>query len=272
MQFSISGVGNQSQYEKGKDIEAVTVNVRATDTTGATITNAILQGIRVNVVLTRSGQPFTILSGNLYALGISGYPSSMEGISINTVTGDKSFKLDFGEIVNLNGDDTLNVEVQVSSAAAGQVVTVDTIQGVGIAAYIPRVTVYSIDTNQSLQTIGGGDNVQTVALVSDSASVFDLGALQISTSGRYSQSFTTQTFFSLIASQWERTPENLSFHLYNGSQIDGVQINTNNVASASNTWVVVYGGVIDPLTVQRANIAAEKVVNEAQQKFTPLKK
>lgn len=267
MQFSIPGVGSQSQYEKGKDIKAIAVNIRATDVTGATITTAIMEGVRINVTLQRAGVPYTIIAGNLFALGIAGYPSSMEGVAINAVTGDKSFVLDFGEIVNLQGEDTLNVEVSTTTAAAGQVVTVDTIQGSGISTYIPRVTVYTIDTNQSNQTIGGGDNVQTIALVSTSASLFDVTGMNIATSGRYSQTFTTQTFFSLLASQWERVPEFLSLHLYNDSQLDGVQITTNNTAAAGNSYLVVFGGVIDPTTIQRANVLAEKSVADTKAKF-----
>lgn len=267
MQYSISGVGRQQQYEKGKDIEAVAINIRATDPTGATITVPIMESINVTVTLQRRGTPYVVMTGNLYALGIAGYPSSMEGVAINSVTGDKSFILMFGEIINLVGDDTLAVEVSVAQAAAGQVLTMSTMQGVGVGSYIPRVTVYTVDTNQSQQTIGGGDNVECIAVVSTSASLFDINTLTVTSSGNYSQVMNTPDFFAQLAKQWERVPDALAFHFYNGPTIDGVQIVANNTANTGNTYIVVFSGVLDPVTLQRAENQLNAAVAQDSQKL-----
>lgn len=267
MQFSISGAGSQTQTIKDADVGAIAVNIVATDTTGATITTAILQGIKIVVTLTRNGMPFTIMSGNLLALGQASYPSSMEGVAINSTTGNKAFMLEFGEVINLNGNDVLQVELSVTTAAAGQVLTLDTIQRSGIGAYIPKVVQYTIDTNQSNQSIGGGDFVGTISIVSDNATVLDLTSINVVTNGRYQQNATTATFFAFIASQWERVPEFLSFQLYNGELLHGVQINTTNAATAANTWVVVYGGVADVTTIKRAENMANKQMADTQQQF-----
>jgi len=271
MQYSISGVGSQTQTLKGADVGAIAVNIVATDATGATITTAILEGIRLNVTLQRDGMPYTILSGNLLALGQSSYPSSMEGVAINATTGNKAFVVEFGEVINLNGDDVLTVETFVTTAAAGQVLTMDTVQRTGIGAYIPKVVQYSIDTNQSNQTIGGGDFVTTVAVVSNSDTVLDITALNITTSGRYYQNFTTATMFAFIASQWERTPNYLSFHAYSGEIVNNVNIVTNNAATAANTWVVVYGGYTSDTTIRRAESMAKQQLTETAAQFSPSK-
>lgn len=269
MQFSISGSGSQTQTEKNKDVTGLLIGIAATDTTGATITTAILEGITINVTLVRNGNPYTIESSNLFARGQSAFPSSMEGVNIPFAgLGNKSFRVNFGEIINLYGEDVLTVQINVTSAAAGQVLTCSTEMGTGIGAFIPKVTTYVVDTNQSNQTIGGGNNVQCIALVSTSATLFDCTAITIQTAGRYSQSYTSADFMSLVASQWERQPEFLCFHAYNGAPMDGVSITTNNVAQAGNSYIVIYSGTVDATTITRANAVATTTMNETAQKFS----
>lgn len=273
MQFSISSNGTQTGQERGRDVSGVSICVQdSANTTGANITNALLQGVLVNVTLQRGGQNYTVMAGNLYALGISGYPSSFEGLNIaGTSNSQKAFLLDFGEIINLQGEDILTVQVQTTGFAATMTTTVDTINGTGVGQYIPRVIAFTVDQNQSQQPFQLGDNVSCISYVSDSATLIKCTAINVTSDGRYTQQLTAPTYYGLIASQWERTPEGLQFQIYNGAPLDGVVVTTNNVANAANTWIVSYSGVIDSLTLNRANASAKNLLADAAVKLSPTK-
>lgn len=275
MQFSIQGQGSNTQTERGCDVRGISVGIVDTNAVASTqITRARMQSTLINVTLQRAGNNYTLMSGNLWALGISSLPTTYEGVPIY-LTGTSNFVgfiLDFGEIVNLQGDDVLSVQV-TSGLNSTSTLTVDTIRGVGIGTYIPRVVQFSVDQNMSLQTHNLGDYVDTIALISDQGTgELDVTSVNITSNGRYSQVLTAPGLQSIAASQWERpwmaatNGEGYAAHLYQGPNIDGVICVTNNQVATGNTWLVAYAGVPDPTTLQRAENIAARVVAEDQQK------
>lgn len=275
MQFSIIGPGSQTQTERGCDVSGITVGITDTNAVASTaVTDATLQNTLINVTLQRAGNNYTVMSGNLFALGLASLPTTYEGIPIYLTASSNftGFRLDFGEIINLQGDDVLSVQI-TSGLAATSTLVCDTVRGVGIGQYIPRVVQFVIDQNMSLQNHNLGDNIDCIALIADNGTgLLDVSSVNITSTGRYAQQYTAPGLQALAASQWERpwmaatNGEGYASHLYAGSPIDGVIVQTNNLANTGNTWIVAFAGVADPVTQSRAQSAAANVIREQAEK------
>jgi len=256
--FSIASTGQQTQSEQaGSDVRGLAIAL--TSTTISEVTAAIMQTITVMVTLVRKGKNHTVMQGNLFALGIGNNIASFEGQTIGSY---RSFVLDWGEIINLRGDDLLKIQVIVASAAAGQVLTCTTVNGVGTGDFIPKVTVDTINTTQGTQTITGGNNVSAISVVSDTTA-FDINSITISSQSGYSQQFTTPDFYALMAEQSDGAPPYYAFMVNLGSPVQGVTVYTSNVASSANTYVVVFGGVIDETTTKQSIVETQAAISNA---------
>jgi len=261
MTYSISGTGEQTQVVTGENIKGLLISLYAT--TVADLTVSIMQSIQVNVQLTRGGKQFQVVSGNLFALGNANNPGNMEGQTL--FTNYKAFAIDWGQVINLKGQDTLSVQIVVPTAATGQVLTCTTWSSSGVGDFIPKVVVSTVDTTMSNQTHPGGDDIFMVSVVSDGLN-FDITNININSREGFTQSLSTANFVALMAEAYDSNPVYFSFPAYLGSPIDGVTITTINVAQSVNTWVVVYSGFYDEKTSQVANALAVNVLKKAEEK------
>jgi len=261
--FSLTGVASNTITLNSGNISGI--SIAATSTTPSDVSVAILEGLNVNIQLIRAGRTYTIMSGNAFALGLANKIGNLEWILVNSLY--KSAILRFGQTLNLTSGDTLSINVSVTTAATGQVVTVTTVEDSDIGQYIPMTWVSSVDTTRSTQEHPGGDNLTMVTIVSDVATGWDITSLSINGSG-YSQQLTTPDFYAAVAEQNDTTPEYLCFAAYVGPDLDNARIITNNAAASGNTFVVVFGGVYEQKTLTVATQAINSQVEKQEAKMS----
>lgn len=261
MRLQIQGAGsNQFTMQQGV-LDGLLVSFKAT--TVSDITAAVLQSVNINVTLQSSAGNETILSGNLFALGIANNPSSYEGIAIGLY---KSFDVKFGNFLQVKDGDNLQVQVSVGTAVTGGVVTVTTADGVGIEDWTPKVIVFSVDKTRSNYAITPGNNISKVAFVNTTTD-FTLTSVDFS-SNYFNTNLIVDDFYALMAAEWERTPENYSFTFWQGGPVDNMNINLNiNTGASSNGYIVVYTGIVTPRTRARTAAAVTKIAAQAEAKF-----
>lgn len=263
MQYSISGAGQQNQQIQSQKFSHLLVGITATTMTD--INAALLQGIQLTVEVTKGGQTFTCLSGNLFALGLANAVGSFEGQTIGSY---RSFAVALGQNISLGSSDVANIRTVVTTSATGLVTTVSTYDDNTIGTYIPNTKVFTVDVNQSTQDISGGDNVTGISVVSDSATLFDITGIQINSATGYNQNLTTPDFYSLMAQQHDAAPVYAAFAAYAGDRdLDGVTVRTTNNNQSGNTFVVIFGGYAIP---EVAAAAANAANNDTQRLINKL--
>lgn len=168
MRLTVSGSGSQILPVKGCNPSKLRVSI--TSTTLGDIDTDTLRNIRISAKLTRKGNTTNIVDATLPGLVAAGDGVNMElttnGVTANGtqyIVGD----IDLKGIINLSADDTIFVECTVGAAETGQVVTVDVLDGIGLEVGTPRISVFPILRTSSVQDIPIGDNVISVALVSN---------------------------------------------------------------------------------------------------------
>lgn len=245
--FSLQGVSSNTVTIQSGNVDGIAISITATAI--ADVTDAMLQGINVSVTLIRGGRSFIILSGNAFALALSNKIGNLE---LRTVANTKAAILNFGEVVNLKPGDQMSIFVSTTTAASGMVTTVTTTESTEISeGRIPVVRVSTVNTVMGTQTHFGGDNVQMVSVVSDSATLFDISNLIISGDG-YQLNLQTTDFIAYVSSQNDVVPEWLCFAAYQGKDLDNCQVSTNNVANAGNTYIVTYSYEYEEATIKAA--------------------
>lgn len=268
--YSIQGAGTQSATITSGTYDGLRFSLIAT--TIGDITNALLQAINVFVTYAPvEGGTYNVVSSNLYALALSDNIGSYELVNID---GTVNCVFNWGGHINLKPGDTLTVTTSVGTTATGLSTYVSTSSSVGIMEYIPTVVVSNVDPNRSNYSFSGGDFVSRIAVVNDSAT--SISASQKFTSltiqsDLLNDTFNFGDFQALIAQQWTVDPRSYSFCLHQGTAISRVQINANVNASASatNAWVVVFGGIVTNQTKQRLQATVNKVATQEAAKFLP---
>ena len=265
MQYSISGAGQQNQQVQSQKFSHLLISLTATTMTD--INAALLQGIQITVEVTKGGQTFTCLSGNLFALGLANAVGSFEG---QTIGAYRSFAVALGQNITLGPNDVANVRTVITTSATGLVTTVSTYDGNTIGTYIPNTKVFTVDVNQSTQDISGGDNVTAISVVSDSATLFDITGLQINSNSGYNQNLTTPDFYSLMSQQHEgAAPVYAAFAAYaNDRDLDGVTCRTTNSNQTGNTFIVIFGGYAIPEVAAQAAATANNDTQRLVNKLT----
>lgn len=261
MRLQIQGAGsNQFTMQQGV-LDGLLVSFKATTVTD--ITAAVMQSVNITVTLQSSSGNETILSGNLFALGVANNPSSYEGLAIGLY---KSFDVKFGGFIQVKDGDNLQVSVSVGTAVTGGVVTVTSADGVGIEEYTPKVIVFSVDKTRSNYAITPGNNISKVGFVNTTTD-FTLTSIDFS-SNYFNTNLLVDDFYALMAAEWERTPENYSFTFFNGGPVDNMNINLNvNTSATSNGYIVAYAGIVTPRTRERTAKAVTKLAAQAEAKF-----
>jgi len=262
MRLSIQGAGSNSFTMQQGTLRGLRLAFSAT--TVGDITTAVIQSVNINVQLQRAGQTFQIMSGNLFALGLAYNPSSYESIAIGS---QKSWKLDFGGVIQVREGDNLQVTVNVGTAVTGGNVTCSTDDCVGIEQYTPTVTIFTIDPNKDNYSLNLGNNVSVISFVNTTTD-YRLNSVTFS-SNYWNTDLTARDFTVDLANEWERAPENYTFRFYNDVPIDNVQANLNvNTGATSTGYLVVFGGVITPETVARSEQSLKKVVQRNAAKMS----
>jgi len=266
MKVNVQGSGSTSYTESNATIGSLIFSI--TSTTIADVTVAILESINITAQLYRGGETTTILSGNLFAIGIANNPSSYEGLAIGDY---KSFTVTFGGgVVNLQDGDELLVNVSVGSSAAGQTLSMSSEYAIGIEYFTPIVNVYPIDKTRTAASLSLGNNVSCASVVHTAADLVIIGA-NINSS-IWKANYGVTEFYGKMAEQWERVPDNYSFHLFNDAVQDGVQCDLIiDTTATGNAYLVSYAGRVTPVVQRRSAKLEERIARTVTSKFAPHK-
>ena len=260
---------------QNSNVAALRLNVNATHTTAATAFSAALidlEDVTIDIELERNGQIHKVYKGiALPLLMASTYQSAaFEQIVSGTVlvdlaqdTGVKEiasqlFDIDFGGILNLDGDDKLTIEVSVDSAAAGTGVdtaasdiTIEVIEGIGYEVGTPQIIVKNIPASVSDETYSLGDDVQAIYFINtDKTNNLSANRVLSRLTLDSDKVKVKQDVDGLVSDRLEMFPtitaanlRNNSFPIHLGTELDSCSIDLTftaaNVTASKNFLVVV---------------------------------
>lgn len=268
--------GSSANFSVQKsNVSALRLNVNATHTTAATAFSAALidlENVTIDVELERNGQLHKVYKGiALPLLMASTYQTaSFEQIVSGTVlvelaqdTGVKEiasqlFDIDFGGILNLDGDDKLTIEVAVDSAAAGTGVdtsasdiTIEVIEGIGYEIGTPQIIVKNIPASVSDETYSLGDDVQAIYFINtDKTNNLSANRVLSRLTLDSDKVKIKQDIDGLVSDRLELFPtitaanlRNNSFPIHMGAELDSCSVDLTftaaNVTASKNFLVVV---------------------------------
>jgi hypothetical protein len=272
MRITIQGAGTQTASVQNGVFDGLLVSL--TSTTIADITTAVLETVNFNLIYQQQGGgSFTVLSGNLFALGFANNIGSYEGQNID---GTINFFIGFGSLLGIDSGDNLTLTVSVGSSITGMNTYVSTNSQVGIPSCVPIVTIFPLDPTVPNRQVTVGDNVTRLSVINTTATSITasqrIQSMQISADS-FQGDYIAQDLQALIAEQWTRDPSYYACAVYanNSAPINRVVVNYNvNTGATSNGYIVAFGGVVNPITKQRLLRVSEKVTNKVAEKFLPV--
>jgi hypothetical protein len=168
------------------------------------------------------------------------------------------FDINFGGIFNLDGDEKLNIEIDVPSSAAGvgvntqsSGITLEVIEGIGYEIGTPQIIIKNIQASLSEETYSLGSDVQSIYFINTDKTTnltadrvidrltieSDKVKIKVDSDGLVSDRLE---LFPTIA---QANLRNNNFVLHSGAELDDVKIdltfNSGNVTASSNYLVVV---------------------------------
>jgi len=257
MQFqTLAGNGSQVYTETNGSFDAILFGITAT--TPANLTLTVLQGIRINVTLLRQSGTTQILTGQVLPIALSSNTGSAQGYVTNDYVG---LTAAFGGIVNLQPGDKMQVNVSVTGAATGQVVTFGSRPATGIEYYVPVVTTYSVETNRADQSVSLGSNITGIGLVS--VGTDDLVTQIQGSSNIWDCIYNVPLLRAIMTSQFpaglQVDPVNQAL-FYSGPEMDNVNLQLSvDTGVSTATWIVAYGGKRTVDATANAQALAQKI-------------
>ena len=241
------------------------VLISATATTPADLTHTVMKGIKCVVNLYTKEGSYTIHSGSAWPLAIGNNPGNNEG---NVSNNYNALAIDWGGIVNLSQGDRLQITLDVSGAATGQVVTAILEPGIGIGYYIPQIQLYKVNLTNTQQDIFAGDNVTKVSVVTD-------GSSDVITNVNLSSDLTAANYgvpaFRALQSRdypYAFATGDLIYNLYNGPESQKVNLQISvDTGQTADCFVVSYAGVRTAATTAKAEAIAGKIANEVDARY-----
>ncbi|MBP7278921.1 MAG: hypothetical protein KBA11_05885 [Sedimentibacter sp.] len=166
-------------------------------------------------------------------------------------------KIDFGHIINLDGDDELTLNINIpqgvkpaDAEAVTSYVEVETIEGIGTQVYVPIYDVYTVRGSENGFKESLGDNVMGIHFINTDKSAVTLANKVLNTAHlRSDRLMTADTYESLaakrlkeFASLVDANSRNQSFKIFEGTEIDSAiidcSLNSANVTASKNFFVV----------------------------------
>jgi len=264
--YVITGAASGSYTEQNRTLDGFYVS--STATTPGDTTIAQMEAVTINVSLYRKGNPVqTIVAGPVFPLVAGTCPGSLGASAVAIGGSGFSGRIDLGGVLQLDGDDMLQVNINVGGTpATGAVFTISTSYCVGIESYTPRVNCYSIQKTRTTEPVSGGSYVNGIALVNTSTDyvITDCSV----TSDNWSNTFTSATFDSCLGQAWEVTPIYWGFQIYNDVELNNVDLTcTIDTGASGNGYVIVWGGQQSAEIRQRARKTALKVAQKLNSRF-----
>lgn len=264
---TVTGVGTESYQENSGTVCGFLVS--ATATTASDITIAQMEAVNISVQYYSgiSNTPDTVMSGNAFALVAATNPGSYGSAALVTGTAGFGGEISFGGYINLKDGDRLNINIQVGgSPATGAQFTLTTLYGIGVQVYTPVVTVFSPTKTRTDEPFNLGDNVTTISII-NSATDHVITSVSVN-SDKWQASYNESDLSSLMASQWERSPEYWGYNLHNGFELDSVMISaTVDTGASGNCYVVSFGGKVTPKLSQRSAGILTKIADRNWRKY-----
>lgn len=270
MLTSFNGNGQAVYTETSGSFEGILVNI----TNSAALTQAQLESCQLVVNLQRNGQSTPIVSGNLYAAALGADPTQLEGAVIQTTLGfNYGLKVDFGAVINLKGNDVLQIQVSGNGLPTTAVTTVSTEYGVGVETFTPSVIIFPVDKTRSNFSIPAFDNVTAITFIQSAApgaAVKQLFTGINITSDKWQGQYNAALCNALIANQWDTAPTRLSFFAYVGEPLDKCSINYNidTTSTDGNGYVVIYTGGQTDTQKARAKALIQKIASKEAQTWS----
>lgn len=268
MQSSFNGSGQTSFSEQSGSFAGVRVVI--TDTNA--ITTAQLESVNIQVNLQRQGKTTPIVSGPLYAAALALDPTQLEGSSVQYSTGHTAgLYVDFGTVVNLKGNDQLQITVNGAGLPATSNTVVSSEYGVGVEEFTPSIVIFPVDKTRSNFTLPAFDNVSALTFIQTAAPA--AATVQLFTginvqSDKWQANYNQFDNIALIAQQWDTAPSRTAFFAYVGEALDRCNVQFNiNAAGTGNGYVCVIAGQCDPVQMERARALSQKIVERKIAKY-----
>ncbi|MFN9116053.1 MAG: hypothetical protein ACK5XN_38900 [Bacteroidota bacterium] len=268
MQSSFNGAGQTSFSEQSGSF----AGVRVTINNSSALTIAQLESANIQVNLQRQGKTTPVVSGPLYAAALALDPTQLEATSLQFGdTWSAGLYVDFGGVVNLKGNDQLQVTVNGAGLPATSNTVVSTEYGVGVEEFTPSIVIYPVDKTRSNFTLPAFDNVSAVTFIQTAAPAQTTTQLFTGIniqSDKWQASYNQSDNIALLAQQWDTTPTRTAFFAYVGEALDRCNIQFNiNASGTGNGYVCVINGQCDPVQMERARALAERIVSKKIAKY-----
>ncbi|MES2110944.1 MAG: hypothetical protein V4577_19460 [Bacteroidota bacterium] len=183
----------------------------------------------IKVILTRDDIPHVICMDNLKILGLAANIDNLDQMAFSTtgavgeqlVTGQTalvSFKVPFGGVIDLQGDDKIYIEVQnlaglfaSDTLEAASYLEIKPVKCAGIERFIPNIRSWVVQANEQSNQYMIGDNVIRLAFLNYDKTDFKTAVLQnlIFSSDRLDETYTYQ---DLVANKLSRYGKQLIPH------------------------------------------------------------
>lgn len=287
---------------QSSNVDALRLNINATHTTANTAFSAVLADlseITIDIEKELNGHIHKVYKGiALPFLMASTYMNaSFEQIVSGTVLVEKAhasgvkaiasqiYDINFGGIFNLDGDEKLNIEIDVPSAAAGTGVdtalsgiTLEVIEGIGYEIGTPQIIVKNIQASLSEETYSLGSDVQSIYFINTDKTTnlsadrvidrltieSDKVKIKVDSDGLISDRLE---LFPTIA---QANLRNNNFVLHSGAELDDCKIdltfNSANV-NASKNYLVIVKNIATVQTVAKVQALQTKHEQKAVRKL-----
>ncbi len=283
--------------ERNRTVQRLSVNVRVGYSTTSGLTLPDLASVQMKCILRRNGREHIIFADNLQVLALEsmfftsieclqhpGYLSLMSGsISSLPYTYGQHLLIDLKSPINLQGDDTLSLEVAVTSAwlpspamlsfASGSTIEMVWREAIGVETFIPVIRSKYIQAGISKVDEAIGDDITSLAFIntqgaSPGSFLTDATAIiqqMTITSDRYNINDTLDRMIARRRAQFETQGisdlHGFSFVLIPEGECDQVkvslQMNALNVLVSKNV-LVWRTYIVDKTTVARSARMHEK--------------
>lgn len=161
---------------------------------------SLLPWIYEEAMFARLGENYALTDVTLLAHGAS-----------NKAQGLITFKLNFGTVINLDGDDELIIDMYFPTGFFGASTTVDSANsyititaedGIGVQEWVPKIAYRSIPDASTRESYELGDNIQRVVFINTELDAFTDALKKVNSVHLYSDRITySKDYYDLIADQ-----------------------------------------------------------------------
>jgi len=256
-----------------------------------------LSKVNCKVTLRREGKPQHIIYSDQvkpWVLSSGYYNGQIENVVDSSFTVLKAaasgvdeeiinyFTLNFGGVVNLKGEDSLNVEFHFISGASASTVSnsesfmeFDPIEAIGYEIGTPEISTHSIAASQSREQIELGNDVTGVCFVNyDKTGNLEASSPITSVTLSSDRLNLHDNYYELLAKRSEKfqsdavaDKRDMNFYLYEGlgEEIDTARLDLNMVSgnvNAGKCFIVCYRLHVTPETLSKASAMSDKHESE----------